>query len=119
MAKALAVEFIECSFAGTDVTISIQTGGLTGNAHALATSTAGGAAPSDGGVIDGFLWAPDAPHAGLLAGETHVQVFRMGVIHEADIPVPTGESRANLDAALRASSLREKGINVQGLSGIH
>jgi len=107
------------NFAGTDVTISIQTGGLTGNAHALATSTAGGAAPSDGGLIDGFLWAPDKAHEGLLAGETLIQVFRMGVIHAADIPVPSGEGQTNLNTALLASSLREKGINLQGLVGVH
>lgn len=107
------------NFAGTDVTISIQTGGLTGNAHALATTTAGGAAPSDGGLIDGFLWAPDAPHVGLLAGETHIQVFRQGLIHRDDIPVPSGESQSNLDSALLASSLREKGINLQGIAGVH
>ncbi len=106
-------------YAGLNVALTGDFTGITGNDHVLATSTAGGAAPSDGGLIDGFLWAPDEPHTGLLAGETHIQVFRMGVIHEADIPVPSGESRANLDSALLASSLREKGINLQGLPGVH
>jgi len=107
------------AFAGEDVTISIQTGGLTGNAHALATTTAGGSAPSDGGVIDGFLWAPSEPHLALLAGETLIQVFIGGVIHRDDIPVPSGEGQADLDEALLASSLREKNIIVQGLPGFH
>lgn len=107
------------ALAGTDITISIDTSGLTGNPHVLATSTAGGAAPSDGGLIDGFLWAPAEPHQSSAAGETLVQVFILGLIHRDDIPVPTGESQTNLDSALRTSSLREKGIIVQGLSGIH
>lgn len=107
------------TFAGQNVAITATMGGLTGNAHVLATSTQGGTSASDGSVIDGFLWTPDAPHLGLLAGQTHVQVFKMGVIHAADIPVPTGESRADLNEALLASNLREKGINLQGLVGIH
>lgn len=107
------------ALAGTDVVITANMAGLTGNPHVFATSTAGGAAPSDGGLIDGFLWAPAEPHQSSAAGETLVQVFILGLIHRDDIPVPTGESQANLDSALRTSSLREKGIIVQGLSGIH
>ncbi len=108
------------ALAGTNVVITAdQTGISAGNDFVLATSTAGGSNPSDGGLIDGFLWAPDEPHVGLLAGESHIQVFRMGVIHAADIPVPSGEGRSNLNTALLASSLREKGINLQGLAGVH
>lgn len=108
------------NLAGQNITITADFTGISaGSDHVLATSTAGGSNPSDGGLIDAFLWAPDEPHVGLLAGETHIQVFRMGVIHAADIPVPSGESRTNLNTALLASSLREKGINLQGLVGIH
>jgi len=46
-------------------------------------------------------------------------VFRRGLIHRDDIPVPTGESQADLDQALLGSSLREKGIDVTGLAGVH
>lgn len=107
------------NLAGQDITISIDTSGLTGNPHVLATSTAGGAAPSDGGLIDGFLWAPDQAHSALAAGETLIQVFVLGLIHRDDIPVPSGESQTNLDSALLSSSLREKGIILQGLAGVH
>lgn len=108
------------NFAGTNVVITAdQTGISAGNDFVLGTSTAGGSNPSDGGLIDAFLWSPYEPHMALLAGETHIQVFRMGVVHAADIPVPSGESRTNLNTALLASSLREKGINLQGLAGVH
>lgn len=108
------------AFAGTNVVITAdQTLISAGNDFVLGTTTAGGSNPSDGGLIDGFLWAPDEPHMGLLAGETHIQVFRMGLVHAEDVPVPSGESRTNLNAALLASSLREKGINLQGLAGVH
>lgn len=107
------------TYAGQNVAITADMTGVTGNDHVLATTTQGGIAPSDGSLIDGFLWAPDEPHVGLLAGTTHIQVFKMGVIHAADVPVPTGESQADLNEALLGSSLREKGINLQGLAGIH
>jgi len=107
------------AFAGEDITISIQTGGLTGNPHVLATTTAGGADLADGSDIDGFLWAPVEPVTTSTTGELIVQVFRAGLIHRDDIPVPTGESQADLDQALLGSSLREKGIDIQGLAGVH
>jgi hypothetical protein len=106
-------------FAGQDVVISIQTGGLTGNAHALATTTAGGSDASDGSDIDAFLWSPDAPLDVSTAGQLVINVFLRGVIHAADVPVPSGESRADLNEALLNSSLREKGIDVQGLPNFH
>lgn len=108
------------TLAGQDITISIQTGGLTGNAHVLATSTPGGTNPtSPTGDIDGFVWCPDDPHVPSTTQETTIQVFLMGTIHAEDIPLPTGTSRTDLNEALRESSLREKGINITGLSGIH
>lgn len=107
------------TFAGQNVAITGDFTGITGNDHVLATTTQGGSALSDGSLIDGFLWAPAEPHLALLAGETTIQVFRMGVIHAADVPVPSGESQADLNEALLGSSLREKGINIQGLVGVH
>jgi hypothetical protein len=107
------------AFAGQNVAITANMAGLTGNPHVFATSTQGGIAPSDGSAIDGFLWAPEAPHLALAAGETLIQVFRRGLIHRDDIPVPTGESQADLDEALLDAELRKKGIDVQGLAGVH
>ena len=107
------------NYAGQDITISIQTGGLTGNAHALATTTAGGSDAADGSDIDAFLWSPAAPHLTSDVGQQIINVFLRGVIHAADVPVPSGESRADLNQALLASSLREKGIDIQGLPNFH
>jgi len=108
------------TLAGTDITITAdQTGISAGSDFVLATSTAGGAAPSDGGVIDAFLWSPDAPHAVSTSGQQVVNVFIRGVIHAADVALPAGEGRADLNQALLASSLREKGIDVQGLVNFH
>ncbi len=107
------------AFAGQDVTISIQTAGLTGNAHVLATSTAGGADLADGSNIDGFLFSPEAALAVSTTGQLIVNVFVRGLIHRDDVPVPSGESQADLDEALLGSSLREKGIDVQGLVNFH
>jgi len=107
------------AFAGQDVIITANMAGLTGNPHVFATSQQGGVSPSDGAAIDGFLWAPEQPHLALAAGETLIQVFRRGLIHRDDIPVPTGESQADLDEALLDAELRKKGIDVQGLAGVH
>jgi hypothetical protein len=107
------------AFAGQDVTITIQTGGLTGNAHVLATPTAGGADAADGSEIDGFLFSPEAALAVSTTGQLIVNVFVRGLIHRDDVPVPAGEGQADLDEALLGSSLREKGIDVQGLVNFH
>lgn len=107
------------TLAGQDITISIQTGSLTGNAHVLATSTPGGTDPGSGGEIDGFLWCPDDAHVPSVSQETTIQVFLAGSIHRDDIPAPTGTSATDLTEAIRASFLREKNIEITGLSGIH
>jgi hypothetical protein len=106
-------------FAGQDVVITGDFTGLTGNPHVLATSTAGGADAADGSKIDAFLWSPEEAHAVSTSGQQIVNVFLRGLLHRDDIPVPSGESQADLDQALLASSLREKGIDVQGLPNFH
>lgn len=104
------------ALAGVDVDGSADMSGLTGNAHVLAEVTQGGG--SDLGEVDGLLWAPDEPVQGLLAGEVLIQVFRAGLVHAADVPLPAGESQPALDAALKSMELRKKGIMVQGLVGV-
>jgi hypothetical protein len=108
------------ALAGTDITITADFTGISaGSDPVLATSTAGGADLSDGSDIDAFLWSPDAPLAVSTAGQLIVNVFVRGLIHRDDIPVPSGEGQADLDQALLGSSLREKGIDVQGLPNFH
>ncbi len=107
------------TFAGQNVTITADMTGITGNDHVLATSTQGGSDAADGSDIDGFLWSPEADHAVSTSGQQIVNVFVRGLVHRDDIPVPTGESQADLDEALLGSSLREKGIDLQGIVGFH
>ena len=107
------------AYAGQNVAITGDFTGITGNDHVLATSTQGGSDAADGSDIDGFLWSPEADLAVSTAGQLIVNVFLRGVIHRNDIPVPAGESQADLDEALLGSSLREKGIDVQGLVNFH
>lgn len=102
------------TLAGVDVSGSMATS-LTGNLHVLAETVEGGGA--DTAEIDGFLWAP-LTHAGLAAGETVIQVFRAGLVHAGDVPLPSGESQGVLDTALKSIELRKKGINIQGLAGV-
>jgi hypothetical protein len=103
------------AYAGSDVALSATMGGLTGNAHVLAEATPG---VGSGVEIDALLWAPDAAHAGLLAGETLIQRFVDGLVHHDDVPLPAGESQADLTAALKSSLLRQKGVAVQGVEGV-
>jgi len=103
------------AWAGKPVDLSADMSGLTGNAHVLAEDTAGA---GSGVEIDALLWAPDEAHEGLAAGETHIQVFKIGLVYADDIPLPSGESQSELDAALKSMLLRQKGIVVQGLQGV-
>jgi hypothetical protein len=98
----------------TNPTVSIGVGSLTGNAHVLATVEAGGSANGTN-VIRGFVW----PDAITLDSDEEVlgNVMLAGIVHYADIPLPSGESTASLQAALR-SGVRELGITVQGLSQV-
>jgi hypothetical protein len=106
-------------YAGQDVTITANFAGLTGNAHVLATSQAGGVDLADGSDIDAFLWSPEGDHSVSTTGQQIVNVFVRGLLHRDDIPVPSNESQADLDEALLGSSLREKGIDIQGLANFH
>lgn len=104
------------AYEGVDVLLTANMAGLTGNAHVLAEATKGSGA--DLKDVDALLWAPDVPHAGLLAGETHIQLLKRGVAHAGDVPLPAGESQSVLDAALKSLALRQKGLTMQGLPGI-
>lgn len=98
--------------AGEDLAVS-ATFNLTGADHVLAELTAGSGESSE---IDALMWAPGAPHQGLLAGESLMQRFLAGIVHADDVPLPAGESQGDLDTALKSMLLRQKGIKVQGLS---
>lgn len=68
--------------------------------------------------VDGFLWAPDAPHQGLLAGETLIQILKAGVIDARDVPLPAGQTLATLNGLLASQNMRDQGITVKGLVGV-
>lgn len=104
------------AFEGVDVLLTADMSGLTGNAHVLAEATKGSG--SDLKDVDALLWAPDVVHKGLLAGETLIQILKRGIVHAGDVPLPSGESQSDLDAALKSISLRQKGLTMQGLPGI-
>lgn len=72
---------------------------------------------ADANTITGFLWAPDVPHQGLLAGETLIQVLKRGVIDARDVPLG-GQTQGTLDTALGQQSLRDAGITVKGAAGV-
>ena len=100
--------------AGQNITISITTAGLTGNAHALATPTAGGDNEANGThLIKGFVW-PD-PITLNASDDVLGQVCLKGRIHIDDIPLVTGAyGRLELEAALR-SGVRELGFTIEGM----
>lgn len=68
--------------------------------------------------VDGFLWAPDVPHAGLAAGETLIQILKMGVIDARDVPLPAGQTQGTLDTILAGQAVRDSGMTVQGLPNV-
>jgi hypothetical protein len=75
-------------------------------------------ADADADTVQGLLWAPDEAHAGSDTGETMIVVFKRGLVHYDDIPLPAGQTQATLDSALAHSSLRDAGIIVQGLADV-
>lgn len=75
-------------------------------------------ADADTTKVDGLLWAPDEAHAGLAANETLIQVFKRGLVHHDDIPVPSGETQSILTAALITALTRQLGLKVQGVAGV-
>lgn len=98
------------------VVIAADFSGLTGNAHVLSETTPGTLGSGD--AIEGFLWSPEAPHQGLTAGQTVISVFRRGLVHAEDIPLPTGVSRSAVNSALRSAEVRKLGLEITGLPGI-
>lgn len=106
------------ALAGQEVTVSIDAALLTGTAHVLTNSV--DAAIAEGGAIEGFLWSPVEAIASSASAEILVQVFREGLVHRDDVPLPTtaSQTQAALDVALRSKELRRLGIKVQGLADL-
>lgn len=67
------------------------------------------------GTISGFLW-PDAVTLDA-TDDTLAQVLMAGDVHYEDIPVPSGETLANLKTALR-SGPRALGLMIKGLDNV-
>lgn len=106
------------TLAGQDIAISITTSGLTGNAHVLATPTAGGANEANGThLIKAFVY----PNAVTLdaTGSLVRPLLTAGVIDYRDIPIIVNQySATELKAALRNVEFRKLGFTVQGLSAV-
>lgn len=68
------------------------------------------------GTISGFLWPDDITLDA--TDDVLAPVMLMGRVSHDDVPVPSGETQNNLTAALKAASLREKGIIVTGVDGV-
>lgn len=102
-------------FSGQNITVSINTSGLTGNPHVLAEAVQGGSNEDNGtNLIKGFVW-PD-PIVLDPSGEVLGQVVLGGRIHYDDIPLVAGVyDRVELELALRTQA-RELGYIIEGLS---
>jgi len=91
-------------------------------AHLTALTSSGGEwlpwANGDTTKVDGLLWSPSAPHDGLAASETHVQVFKIGVVHIDDVALPAGQTLTLMVTALKTALTRSAGLVVQGDSGV-
>ena len=100
--------------AAQDIVVAITTTDLTGNAHALATSTAGVTA---GGrqIIRAFVY-PD-PVVLDVTDNVLGQGLLKGKIRYADIVLPSGENQTLLDNALKDGPLA-RGLIVMGLAGV-
>jgi hypothetical protein len=69
-----------------------------------------------GNDIVAFLF-PRA-HQASSTGETLAVAMTSGDVHAADVPLPAGQLQANLDAALIASSMKDREFHVQGLEDV-
>lgn len=72
---------------------------------------------TNGEDIDGFVWG--SPVTLNSSATVLGDVMLAGQIHAADVVLPDGETQNNLNTALRASLLRQKGIFVQGLDQVN
>lgn len=63
-------------------------------------------------IISGFLLEATQTDA---TNEVLAVMILAGKIHFSDIPIPSGETEANLKTALRAVTTREKGFDIEGL----
>lgn len=75
--------------------------------------TSGGA--NGTGTVSGFLMDPVQTHA---TDDSLAQMMLGGEIHFDDIPVPSGETSANLKTSLR-SGPRGLGLTIVGLDQVH
>lgn len=100
--------------AGQVLTITADFGSLVGNAHTLAEETAG-VDSYDAHTIRGFVLAADGIVLNDTGGDDVLgEVMTHGSIHYDDITVPTGETEANMKAALKDGP-GSRGLVIQGL----
>jgi hypothetical protein len=104
-------------------TVGLTDGGVSEPANLVLAATDAGTALNGTNVIAGFLChqeasvgiADDVQITVMLAGEVHRDDINTTAIRSACLGSP---SEAELDAALKAVSLREKGITVRGLAAV-
>lgn len=102
--------------------VELDAANLSGNAHVLAASDAG-TQLNGTNVIAGFVAhqkvqtdaSDDVQATIMLVGEVHRDDINTSTIRSALLGSP---SEGELDAALKASSLRDKGIHVRGLAAV-
>lgn len=105
------------TLAGKNVPVlTVNNASLTGGAGGAITVTTEGAGDAGKNEIAGFLWEDDFTASA--TEEKLVNIFRRGVVHYEDIPVPSGESATNLKAALK-SGPRQMGLVIDGLPDVH
>lgn len=72
--------------------------------------------------IGAFLWAPgEEDVVASASGEKLVQLLVRGQVHADDVPLPTTASQTQnaLDAALVDPAVRQRGLDVRGIDGVH
>jgi hypothetical protein len=91
-----------------------QTSISAGNDFVLANTVTG----SGSLEIAGFLVAPRGPVSHHQTLDTMISVLRRGEVQAEDVPLPAGQTRENLETALKHADLRKQGLDIRGLEGV-
>jgi hypothetical protein len=89
---------------------------LAGQTVTIATTVVGASA-NGVDTIAAFVFAKDGAQTHATNDTIH-SLMTSGLVDARDVPLPSGESQAALDAALKAPETRKMGFVVQGLEGV-